>query len=252
MDGLRLGAAVALMLAAGCDRPLTGGALVPSSRIPAGALVGSYTPVACTDGSDRSTPRVFDHMRDAQGVSFLVERAASSDWMVITNAFRDGSTMVFQAIQESAQPRLVWEYRVPAEGAGQGIFRTSSSFTLEAEPGGPFRATLHSELSRCTLQKVGAEPAAAPSASTSGTSKPVSDPAPLATGVTEPKSWGYDGSSFKAGDRVLVDAGRRSVVATVIKVEGEQYYVHFEGSPAQAGAWVKPWKIVGRIRPSGL
>jgi hypothetical protein len=248
MSALRASAAILVVLAAGCDRPLTGGTLVPSNRVPTGVLVASYAPASCTDGSERTAPRVFDHLRDTRGASMLVERASSAEWMVITNAFADGGSMVFQAIQENSQPRVVWEYRVPAEGVGNGTFRASSSFTLEAQPGGPFRATLHSDVSRCILQRVGGGQPGAAGAQPGGSTAPPAA-APLAAGVNEPKSWGYDGSSFKAGDRVLVAERNRAVAATVLKGDGEQYWVHYEGSPPESGAWVRPWRIVGRLRP---
>jgi len=208
----------------------------------------------------------------------LVERAASHEWIVVTNSFADGGYVVFQAIQETASPRMVWEYRVPAAGNGPGVFRTSNTFMLQPMPNNGFKALFSAEVNRCVLQLVdpttGQPPAAASvgvplgvgstgvamssapfapsvSASPSGARPGIlvaARPTPLAAGANEPKSWGYDGRSFNTGDRILVDIGNRSIVAIVVQANGDQYYVHFEGAAAGTGEWIKPWRVTGRLR----
>jgi hypothetical protein len=277
----RAGIVVLVMgLAAGCGKPLTGAALMPSSQIPRGELIASYSHTACIDGSDRASRRIVDHLRGANGYPLLVERGASPEWLVVSNSFRDGSFIVFQAIQETMSPKMVWEYRVPADGSASGTFRTSINAVLQTLPDGSFKAVLGGELNRCVLQRVdsttglptdpGAQVAvrgATPSIGTNAIARPDGSPtgssrvphassttplgaiAPLAAGANEPKSWGYDGRSFKVGDRLLVDIGNRSVVATVVQAMGEQYYVHYEGAVSGTGEWIRPWRVTGRLRP---
>jgi hypothetical protein len=243
-------AVAAIVLLPGCRRSLTGAVLTPSSSIPSGALVASYSPTGCTDGSDRVEHRVVDHLRDPHGASMLVERADAPSWLVIRNTFVDGSLVVFQAIQESSQPKTAWEYRVPADGRGSGTFRSSNAFEVEYLPGGVFRATLFTELNRCSLAQV--DPmtgrVAASASSPVLPAAPV-PPQPFASGGDEPKSWGYDGKSFKVGDKVLVDQGSRSVVAVVLQSNGDQYFVHIEGTPQGSGVWMAPWRVTGRLHP---
>ncbi|MBI5536664.1 MAG: hypothetical protein HY898_28350 [Deltaproteobacteria bacterium] len=272
MQRMQLGLfALTTLLAAGCEKPLTGASLVPSSRIPRGELVASYSHAACSDGSDHSSRRIVDHVRGPGGFHLLVERAASPEWVVVTNQFADGAFVVFQSVQESAEPKMLWEYRVPVDGNATGTFRSSISFTRQGRADGSFRATVGAELNRCTLQRVdpttglpvgGLQEAAAASSSTppiiaspGASAAPVpslstSRGAPRAgAGANEPKSWGYDARSFNPGDRVLVDVDNRSLEATVVQANGEQYLVRYDGAAPGTEQWVRPWRVTGRYRP---
>ncbi|HQP38138.1 MAG TPA: hypothetical protein PLI95_23300, partial [Polyangiaceae bacterium] len=212
-----------------------------ASRIPRGDTLSSWTLVSCTQG--HAIPAsVVDHVRLADGSSVLIERMSTPNVVVITNAFVEGRHVVFQFVQQTVRPQVLWEYRIPLDTGDQGGFRVSNAFTLEALPGGAFRGVPGEAKASCTLQRV-LPPGAAQTASSSARSGAGAQPASEA-----PRGWGYDGKSFVAGDRVLVDVEGRSVPAKVVQATGEMYYVQVEGLPGAGGQWVAPGRITGRFR----
>ncbi len=215
---------------------------MPANRIPRGETLSSWTLVSCTQG--HAIPAsVVDHVRLADGSSVLIERMSTPNVVVITNAFVEGRHVVFQFVQQTVRPQVLWEYRIPLDAGEQGGFRVSNAFTLEALPGGAFRGVPAVPKASCTLRRVippGApQPASSAALSGAAGSQPASD---------APRGWGYDGKSFVPGDRVLVDVDGRSVPAKVVQATGEMYYVQVEGLPGAGGQWVAPGRITGRFR----
>jgi len=221
---------------AGCQKQLTGASTMPASRVPRGDQVTTYAVVQCTSNQAVPAPLV-DHVRLGDGSAVLVERMSSPDWVVITNAFVEGRFVVFQFVQETSQPRALWEYRIPLDQGVTGSFRVSSAFTLETLPGGGFRGVPVSSSASCGLQRVGAPGQARTAAAPSGSSS-----------ADVPRSWGYDAKTFVAGDTVLLDMEGRSVRAKVVQANGQMYYVQVEGAPDGSGQWIMPGRITGRIR----
>lgn len=210
---------------------------MPASRIPRGDQVTTYALVQCTGNQPMPAPLV-DHVRLGDGSAVLVERMSSPDWVVITNAFVEARFVVFQFVQETAQPRVLWEYRIPLDPGATGSFRVSSAFTLETLPGGGFRGVPVSTSASCGLQKVvAAGSAQAASAAPSGSAN-----------AEAPRGWGYDAKTFVVGDTVLVDMEGRSVRAKVVQANGQMYYVQVEGAPEGSGQWIMPGRITGRLR----
>lgn len=222
---------------AGCQKQLTGASTMPASRIPRGDQVTTYALERCTGNQPMPAPLV-DHVRLGDGSAVLVERMSSPDWVVVTNAFVEGRFVVFQFVQETVQPKVLWEYRIPLDAAAAGSFRVSSAFTLETLPGGGFRGVPVASSASCGLRRVAA-----------GGATEVSGPAPSgASSADAPRNWGYDGKTFAAGDVILVDMEGRSVRAKVVQANGQMYYVQVEGAPEGSGQWIMPGRITGRLR----
>jgi hypothetical protein len=224
---------VALILASavGCATAYRGAVVVDPGEVPRGRLVKTFARTACTR-VDAPGPGAFvDYVQGMDGVPFLVERARTGTWLLVTNSWLDGSTIVFQAVRRD--PSGLVEYRFPERGSKQGQYSWSRYF--EEPKGATHRFETRSTggtAATCTLTVV--------------------DPltgAPVGTygGEGSTQGWGFDGESFRVGDRILVEVGGRSVPAVVLQASGNGYFVRLEGEDENAGRWIEPSTITGRL-----
>lgn len=235
-----------------CDPPMRGASVVSVSGLPRGQVLASYARAQCSDQSDTKSRFVVDYVRSIDGVPFLVERAASPEWVVISNSFVEGSTIVFQAEFASSRPPMLTEYRVPLDGVTPGRFVTSIAYVKLAQPQGVLRAVISAPMTACTLLRVdpatgavlSSQRGAAPAPTTPV--EPIAPSAAAAPSSLVPRSWGFDGKSFKPGDRILVDQNGRSTPATVVQATGRMYLVRYEGTGSGTVEWISPERVTGR------
>ncbi len=225
--------ALLLALTVGCSTTYRGAVVVDPGDVPRGRLVKTFARSACTQTDTPALGAFVDYVQGVDGVPFLVERARSGAWLLVTNSRLDGTTIVFQAVRRD--PPQLLEYRFPQRGSKPGQYLWSGHYK---EPKGAthrFETRSTGAVATCTLTVV--------------------DPltgAPLGTyggkgdeGSTQ--GWGFDGGSFRVGDRILVEEGGRSVPAVVLQAPGNGYFVRLEGEGENAGRWIEPSTITGRL-----
>jgi hypothetical protein len=225
--------ALFVALAVGCSTTYRGAVVVDPGDVPRGRLVKTFARRACTQTGIPAPGAFVDYVQGVDGVPFLVERARSGGWLLVTNSRLDGTTIVFQAVRRD--PPQLLEYRFPRRGSKPGQYLWFGHYE---EPKGAthrFETRGRGEVATCTLTVV--------------------DPltgAPLGTyggegdeGSTQ--GWGFDGGSFRVGDRILVEVGGRSVPAVVLQAPGHGYFVRLEGEDENAGRWIEPSTITGRL-----
>lgn len=223
-----------VLVATACANVYRGAAEVDPSDVPRGRLVATYARTGCT-GTVAQQPAVYvDFVQGDDGIPFIVERDDSDTWLLVTNGRQSNGVLVFQAVRKS-DPSQLREYRFAARGREPGGYFESerygklrgSKHRFETQAVGPTR--------RCDLIPV--DPLTGAPLSTYGVQ-------PASSGA---RGWGFDGHSFREGDRVLVDVGGRSVPAEVLQAPGHAYLVRFEEDGGAQGVWIDPARITGRL-----
>lgn len=217
----------------GCATVYRGAIEVDPADVPRGRLVATFARTSCSVGPQNAHPVFVDFVQGTDGSPFIVERIQPDEWLLITNGRVRNDSVVFQTVRKS-DPSEFREYRFPGRGTKPGEYFSARRYS-------PPRGTRHRFETRplgqvTTCQLIPVDPLTG---------------APLATygeqprGET-PRGWGFDGTSFEVGDRVLVDVGGRSVPARVLQAPGDAYYVQFEGGKGD-GRWIDPSSITGRV-----
>ncbi len=234
--GLLHGAAVVSLLLAstfGCSPAYRGAVIVDPGEVPRGQLVKTFARTACKQTGTPAPGSVVDYVRGVDGVPFLVERARSGPWLLVTNSRLEGSTIVFQTVRRD--PPELLEYRFPQRGAKPGQYLWSRRY--DEPKGGKHRFETRGTgtVGTCVLTVV--DPLTGAPVGTYGNKE----------GEESKKGWGFDGGSFRVGDRILVEVGGRSVPAVVLQAPGNGYFVRLEGEDENAGRWIEPSTITGRL-----
>lgn len=221
-----------------CQSTFRGGVLVEPADVPRGKLVASYERVRCSERS-RSERVYVDYVQGVDGAPFIVERSREGAWLIVTNHRSDRGRIVFQAVRAKGDKELR-EYWFTRDARQPGRYVETRVF---ADPRGTrhqFETHAQGQLLECELVRVNPLTGARLGSVEAGAGAE-----PDASGPAS--GWGFDGSSFGVGDRVLVDVGGRSVVAEVLQAPGDAYLVQFEGAPNGASTWIDPARITGRI-----
>lgn len=228
---LALASLVASMAA--CSSAYRGAAVLSPGEVPRGQLIKTFARSSCTEDFTDPEPIFVDYVQGADGSPFIVERGRSDSWLVVTNSRLEGDTIVFQAIRRKDTAELR-EYRFPGHGAEPARFLWSKDFTKPKGSTHRFESEPKATTATCHLIPV--------------------DPltgAPITTyaqdGDASGPGWGFDGTTFQVGDRVLVDMGGRSVPAKVLQASGTAYFVRMEDDPEDVGRWIDPSTITGRL-----
>jgi len=200
-------------------------------------LAATFSRTSCTGGPPQTSSAFVDYVRGSDGKPFIVERSRSGSWLLITNGRKLGDAVVFQAVRGGEDPEFR-EYRFPQGGKQPGQYFWASRY---AEPSGirhRFETKPRGPTMSCQLVPV--DPLTGAPLATYGS------PPDASSEATAP-GWGFDGSSFDVGDRVLVDVGGRSVPAVVLQAPGDAYFVRFDENGEQGGNWIEPSRITGRL-----
>jgi hypothetical protein len=218
---------------AACTSAYRGAAVLSPGEVPRGQLIKTFARTSCTEDFTDPEPTFVDYVQGADGSPFIVERGRSDSWVVVTNSRLEGDTIVFQTIRRT-DPAELREYRFPEHGAKPARFIRSKDYAKPRGSTHRFETQPRGTTATCTLIPV--------------------DPltgAPITTyaeeGDASGPGWGFDGTSFKVGDRVLVDMGGRSVPAKVLQASGTAYFVRIEEDPDDVGRWIDPSTITGRL-----
>jgi hypothetical protein len=148
---------------AACSSPKIRGADVAEpGREPPGRLVASYRAAECKDlggGAPSRSSRVY--LVDTQGgARVLVESGASRDSLVVHDRHQDGTNVVYQALLDDGDGhRVVHDYRVPADGHGDGWMALATSFS-ENDSAAPLHAKLGAAAVTCKLLSDEPQPSA--------------------------------------------------------------------------------------------
>jgi hypothetical protein len=238
-------------VALGCQPAMRGGSEMARELIPRGELVASFTVAQCTGEARSRQGLVLDYVRGTDRKPLLVERSAGRSWLVVTNVFADGDELVFQAVRLGAEPRQLLEYRFAAAADRAGRHGVTSAFTELDSQGGGFRAFATSWSASCALVRVDSvsgAPLAGP-AEGAGARRPAAvAPAGSGSGSGAAVTPEAGARAYRVGDRVAVELGGRVVGATVLQAPGQDYFVHYDGTPEGAGEWVKASRIRERLR----
>lgn len=218
-----------------CSTTYRGAAEVDPSELPRGRLVATYARTECS-GADKSAVFI-DYVQGADGTTFIVERGGPKDWLLITNSRLIGEVVVFQAVRE-AEPRELREYRFPRRGVQAGQYFWTKTFDRPRGSTHRFETQISGTADSCRLVPVDPVTGKALAVASAEATAPV---------ASKPRGWGYDGSSFKVGDRIMVDAGGRTIPAAVLQAPGDAYFIRFDGEPEGAGRWIDPSAITGRV-----
>jgi hypothetical protein len=234
-----MAAAACVMLA--CQSTFRGAVLVDPADVPRGKLIASFERVGCS-GSVRSETVYVDYVQGVDGAPFIVERSLEGAWLIVTNHRVERGGIVFQAVRAKGV-RELREYRFPHDIRQPGHYVETKVF---AEPRGTrhrFESRANETGTECDL--VRANPVTGERLGSVAAAALVGDGE--ASTVRPSSGWGFDGSSFRVGDRVLVDVGGRIVAAEVLQAPGDAYLLRFEGAPNGASTWIEPARITGRL-----
>lgn len=232
-----------LLIASGCASSYRGGGTLSSSNMPRGRLVQTFSRTSCTgalanelaEQQQKKGPIFVDFVQGRNGLPFLVERDRSDSWLLISNSHQDGETIVFQAIEQSGAQRFL-EYRIAGYGSEPGQLFVSAHHTPAQGSTHWFSASASGPSASCKLQPV-TPLEGAPAGTYDEQEAHMNGP-----------GWGFDGSSFKVGDNVLVDMGGRSVLTRIIQASGTAYFVRLIHDPEDPGRWIDPATITGYLR----
>lgn len=229
--------ACACVLAVGCSGVYRGATFVDPSDLPRGRLVTTFARTACSgEGAGAQTVYV-DFVRRDGGGAFIVERSEPDSWLLVTNSRRQGNTLIFQVVRKSDPPELR-EYRFPKGGTQPGQYFRSDRYEKPRGSRHRFHSRPLGATTSCRLLPV--DPLTGAPLGTYGSE-------PGASGAAGALGWSFDGTSFRVGDRVLVDVGGRLVPAEILQAPGDKYFVRFEDDADQAGVWIEPARITGRL-----
>ena len=212
-----------------CQPAVRGGMLRSPAQVPRGTLVASYAHVDC---SDNAAPQMFaDYVRARDGTPVLVERSHARQWLVMTNSYARDTDLVFQAIRKADQSLL--EYTLPRDGVHPGRYVEAHAFEVGRDASThSFRARTIAKRRWCALQRVDPRTGA----SLGSQAQRIDD------------DWTFDGRSFKAGDRILIEIDGWFTPATVLQAPGSGYAVQLDSAHRQTQqVWITPEDIRGRL-----